>query len=65
MPEEVAVLGGPSLSSSANISERPSCLRASPVCSQGHAEDGGAVNNCSDRGERTRGQQMDGMGSPS
>ena len=46
MSEEVAVLGGPSLSSSANISERPSCLWASPVCSQGHAEDGGAVNNC-------------------
>ena len=57
MSEEVAVLGGPSLSSSANISERPSCLRASPVCSQGHAEDGGAVNNCSDRGEIHRGMR--------
>ena len=46
MSEEVAVLGGPSLPSSANIVERPSRLQASPVCSQGRAADGGAVSNC-------------------
>ena len=46
MSEEVAVLGAPSLPSSSNIAKRPSCLQASPVCSQGRAEDGGAVNNC-------------------